>query len=281
MSYISAIRNGEDVYVWERDGDKRVIKTYQAPWYFYTKDPYGEYKSIFGDKLTRHDFETSGKFWDARDRCRNEGTKLFEADIPPELKILSEHYFEKPAPNVNVTFYDIEVDYDPKIGFAGTNNPYAPVNSIALYHKWKNEFVVLAVPPQDGVDEEQLRKQMEEIAPATAPFELVLCEDEIDLLKNFIYEVQDCDILSGWNSDLFDDPYICLRIEKTLGKGFLKKLSFDGAPAPSFREIETAWGGIVKTADLHGRVNVDYMALFKKYEMNGRPSYSLENISNG
>lgn len=280
MSYISALRKGNEVIVWEREGNKRIIKTFDAPWYFYVKDEYGEFTSIHGDKLAYHEFTTSGDFWDARDRLKNQGIKLFEADIPPELKILSQHYFEKPAPQLNITFYDIEVDYDPQIGFAGTANPYAPINSVAMYHQWKNEFVILAVPPKDGYTEEELRKKLDEIAPATAPYELVLCEDEHDLLLNFIMEVQECDVISGWNSDMFDDPYICMRIQQSLGKAFLKKLSFEHAEVPKFRDVETAWGGTVKTVDLIGRVNVDYMALFKKYEMAERASYKLENISN-
>ena len=36
----------------------------------------------------------------------------------------------------------------------------------------------------------------------------VLCETEAQLLNTFIHLIQDADILSGWNSEGFDIPYI-------------------------------------------------------------------------
>ena len=49
MSYISAIRRGNDVLVWERsESGERELKRYSAPLNFYVEDDAGEYKSIFG-----------------------------------------------------------------------------------------------------------------------------------------------------------------------------------------------------------------------------------------
>ena len=54
----------------------------------------------------------------------------------------------------------------------------------------------------------------------------VLCKNEQDLLRKFLTHWQ-CnmpDVITGWNTDLFDIPYIVNRIKKVLGDDY-KKLS--------------------------------------------------------
>jgi DNA polymerase elongation subunit (family B) len=80
------------------------------------------------------------------------------------------------------------------------------------------------------------------------------------------------------NSDFFDMPYIAKRIEKTLGKSQLRRLSFEGADMPRYREVEVFKQQQI-ACDLSGRVHLDYMNLFKKYEVAERPSYKLESIA--
>jgi len=113
MSYINAIKRNNDVLVWERVDGKRKLVMHDAPYYFYTKDPAGEYTSMFGDKLTRHDFDTGKEFNDGRKRLSSYGsTELFESDIPIELKVLSSKYYEADLPVLHVTLFDIEVAYE-------------------------------------------------------------------------------------------------------------------------------------------------------------------------
>jgi len=273
LSYISAKRKGDDVIVWERGKDGRVEKTYQAPYYFFTKDETGQDISIFGDKLTRHDFRTSKEFNHARSEMESYGMELFESDIPPEIRVLSEYYYGKPAPVLNVTFLDIEVDYNKDIGFSSVANPYAPINSIAMHHQHENRTVVYCVPPDDSwTDPSQFDQELHDLA------EIVFCKDEKELLLYIIAEIEDSDVVCGWNSDFFDMPYIAKRIEIVLGKKYFRMLSFPGAGNPRYREVEK-FGNMQETIDLQGRVSVDYLNLFQKYEMAQRPSYKLESVS--
>ena len=106
MSYISAYRSKDDVYVWERVGNKRKFVIYPAPYYFYYKSPKGTYTSIYGDKLARHDCADYSEFYSLKKQQKEDDNhiELFESDIPPEIKVLSEHYYGKPPPNLHVTF---------------------------------------------------------------------------------------------------------------------------------------------------------------------------------
>ena len=72
MSYISAIRQGENVLVWERNNPEyRELKTYPAPYYFYMKSELvvdwinggtltAGFESMYGDKLDRSLLDLQG-----------------------------------------------------------------------------------------------------------------------------------------------------------------------------------------------------------------------------
>lgn len=286
MSYISAIKQGDEVLVWERTKEGRDIKRYPTPYYFYVQDPDGIYTSIYGERLSKLEFDTAKEFFNAKNECQSNRVKMYESDITAECKVLSEHYYNVPAPTLHITFLDIEIDYVPELGFASIDNPYAPVNSVALYNTWCNEMIVYAVPPS-GSDitsygtEEEILKKLNDIAPLPADVKVVvtLCIDEAELLRMLLLEIQDSDILCGWNSDFFDMPYIAKRLER-LGKKYFRMLSFDLAELPKYREVELM-GGARKawTIDLSGRISLDYLQLFRKYEEAGRPSYKLESVA--
>ena len=282
MTYINAIRKNNDVIVWERNNGIREIKIYRAPYYFYTKAPHGKHISIYGDKLEKHTFNTNKEFNLAKRKFSENGKELFESDIPPELKILSEKYYNKPAPKLHVTFFDIEVDYDKSIGHASIENPYAPINSIALYNNWQNRMVVYAIPPENysGTrNKKEILNKLDEIAelPTYCKVEIYLVDNEEELLLCFLEEIKDSDVISGWNSEFFDVPYLGKRLLK-FGNEYFRKLSFDEADPPKFREVEIMHR-IQQTLDIYGRISADYMAIFKKYEVVERPTFKLEAIA--
>lgn len=288
MSYISTTRQKNNVLVWERTPTGRKTKIYKAPYYFYVKDSKnGIFNSIYGDKLTKVQCENSYDFNQAKQIYKNKNYQLFESDISPELRVLSEYYYEKKSPQLHVTFLDIEVDYDPSKGFSSTENPYAPINSIALYHQHKNQFVVLAVIPTNSTNQippvgkatTSFIDQQQQISPLDkhADHKITFFNNEQDLLTQFLTEIQDSDVLSGWNSDLFDIPYIGKRVE-LLGSHFFKQLSFVEGGLPKWKTIEK-YDNSQETLELDGRVSLDYLELFKKYEQITRPSYKLQNIS--
>lgn len=280
MSYISAILKGDDVVVWERNEDgERIEQIYRAPYYFYADDEDGEFETIYGNKVGIFEVQTGAQFRRAKAKAEEQGIRLWESDISPELRILSNEYYGVPAPKLHVTFYDIEVDYDPEIGFAGVDNAYAPINSVSLFHMWKNEMVVFCVPPDDTWTEERLYKECGSQVPFPEDMKvsILLCADEKELLLNFIDEIQDSDVICGWNSDLFDTPYVGRRVERLFGERAVAKLDFPGAK-PFWRDAMVRDKKIGTELVLQGRVATDYLRLYKKYEFGERASYKLANI---
>lgn len=288
MSYISTYTTGGQVVVWERTEAGRITRHYPAPYYFYVEHPRGKFTSIFDTKLTRLRFDSYDEMKDAIEQSVSQGKATYESDIAPDLKVLAQEYYEVDAPKLHITLYDIENDYDPEIGYASTEEeneatgdkgPYAPINAIALHHYWMSKDEkpsrVYAVPPpgfnEDDFDPDGSLRELSEI---------FLCKDERALLLAFLEEIKDTDCLSGWNSKLFDDVYIYKRIKIVLGDKYVDKLSFPNSGVRTVRERQIELFGKLKTTvEFRGRISLDYMDLFRKYEMNQRPSYKLEAIA--
>lgn len=276
--YISTAmsENRKEVLVWERpeSGKPRELKTYAAPYYFYIEDDKGEFQDILGKKLKRVKFHDPKEFRESREYNKNRAITMYESDISPENKVLSSFYANTAPPKTHITLFDIEVDYDKTRGFSDIDDPYAPISSIALHHYWNGKSKVLVVPPKNlsGITLNDIAQDVLDSA------QIIICRDEKELLRLFMDEIDDSDIISGWNSAYFDVPYIYERSKMVIGEAFANKLSFSMARNPRYREVEMK-GVLKKVLDIYGRESVDYMEIFKKFEVTERPSYSLEAIS--
>lgn len=285
--YINAQLSGKNVIVWERNEDGvRETLLYPAEFFYFKEDPQGEYLSLYGDKLARVECSTRGKMYNELKSLKEQGIKTFEGDISPEFKILSDHYYGEPAPKLTIGFYDIEVDYDPKRGFASPMDPYAPINSLALHNYALDKTVVYCIPPPhrmgDRPDSEIEEALLEFAAKFKHAAEINFCRTEEELLIKFLDDIEDIDCLVGWNSSFFDDPYIAMRIKRMDMHGkkstFFKRLSFPEGREPRFGEVEV-YGNKNKKVDFFGRIQFDYLQLFRKYDTAERPSYKLESIA--
>lgn len=275
MTYISAqvTQNRQNVIVWERDANgNRDYRMFRAPYYFYVKNEDGDYRDIYGNKLARVDCSSHKEMWELREALNNQGIRLYESDIGPEYKILSQHYFNKSSGKLNITFYDIEVDYDKNVGYSTVANPYAPISSVALYHEYNGTFVIYVVPPSLEWANSEIPKEVSDIA------EVVLCKNEAELLRYLLAEIENTDILSGWNSDWFDAPYIYQRLLRVLGQEQANLLSFRDAKPPKIKEVER-FKRVQFTLEISGRISLDFMEVFKKLHQEPMPGYSLEVVS--
>jgi DNA polymerase elongation subunit (family B) len=284
-------RDGE-IMVLERDQDGKVLKVrHNSPFYFFVEDPEGERESIFGHKVTRAEFKTKHEYDEALKFFRNprnfeeEGRcpYLFETDIQPLKRVLMDMYYNRPSPPVNFVFIDIEADYTRKIGFPSPSNPYAVINAVTVYQSWTQKFFTLAIPPKEftgtiddlyaEINELIKQKQLREgIIP-----EIILCDDERELVNIMLQLIQESDIISGWNSEFFDMPYIYERLMRLGGESLVAKLEHVGCRPPR-KVMVNKFGSEEPVIKFSGRSHLDYMRLFQKFTFEGRVSYSLGNI---
>jgi DNA polymerase elongation subunit (family B) len=269
LSYVDALfdRQKDRIHVVERVNGTREYKEYPANYVFYCDDPKGKYRTIYGTPVTR--FSTrNGKEFQKEIRMQN-GKRLWESDVKPVFRCLEENYLGAEPPKLQTAFFDIEANFDPKRGFAPTNDPFNNITAISVYMDWLDKLVTLAMPPKSMTWDTAL-----EIANNHS--DCYLFEREEDMLDTFLNLIDDADILTGWNSEGYDIPYTIGRITRVLSKDDTRRMCLWGQ-FPKQREFER-FGATNTTFDLIGRVHMDYMQLYRKYTYEERHSYSLDAI---
>lgn len=271
--YIDALfRRGGDqevIKIVERVNGKRVYREFQPDYHFFVNDPSGSHKSIYGDtvkKISPRTFTEKQKII----KTLSGNVKKWESDVDPIFRCLEQNYQHIDAPVLNVAFFDIETSFDKESGWSDAADADNFITSISVHLQWIDEIICLAVPPETLTWDEA-----QEIADQVG--NVVLFKTEGEMLQVFMDVIEDADILSGWNSEAYDIPYVVNRVKKVLGKHEARRLCL-WEQEPKVREFERG-GKTQPTYDLIGRVHVDYLQLYKKYNYEERHSYALNAIA--
>lgn len=314
--FIDAAQIENRVFISERDSDGvRRIKETQPSYVFYYTSPDGTYKSIYGDSLRRERFSNYRTFKTKLQAKIDGGKSVFESDVDPVFRMLEERYPTDDAPDLNVSFVDIEADKDPDKSYSRTDNPYSIINAVTIHNRWEGLSYTLVVPPP-GMSMETCRDLLdgkayqdeegnviygdpEDDFGSMAEDELYfICEDEAELLITMLDILEDSDVITGWNSEWYDLPYIIQRIRITLGGesieqlmredgtdknpynpsqqsiGWLKKLCL--FPTIPLLKHLNHYGSVEKVYKLFGRVHLDYLDLYQKFTFEELHSYTLD-----
>jgi|694.fasta_scaffold03083_23 DNA polymerase elongation subunit (family B) len=104
---------------------------------------------------------------------------------------------------------------------------------------------------------------------------------EYDLLHDFInwwmIEENTPEVITGWNIQLYDIPYLARRLDRVLGEKLMKRLS----PWGLVTEDEVYISGRKHISyDVGGITQLDYLDLYKKFTYTNQESYRLDHIAN-
>ena len=187
----------------------------------------------------------------------NHATQYIYDTYPGEIK------FNREA--INTTTIDIEVASDD--GF--------PEPSAA-------DFPVIAITIKNNIDELYYVWGMGDYRPQRNNVVYEECSDERELLLRFLAHWSNpstCpDVVTGWNTNLFDIPYLVNRITKVLGEDRAKSMS----PWNHLRERKVMKNNREQIAyELTGIQQMDYFDLFQKfgYTYGAQESYKLDHIA--
>ena len=269
MSYVDAHldRDYNKIYVVERINGKREYKDFPANYVFYYNDPRGKFQTIYGNPVSRFTTRSNKEF--RKELKLHSKRGLWESDLNPVFRCLASNYLGIDAPNLQVCFFDIEVDFDPERGYSTPEDPFNSITAISLYLDWLDQLITLAIPPKS--------LSIEGAKDIVKPFDnTFLFDNEADLLKTFLELIEDADILSGWNSEGYDIPYTIQRVTRVLSKDDTRKFCLWGQ-YPRKRTFER-FGAEIMTFDLVGRQHLDYMQLYRKFTYHEMHSYSLDAI---
>ena len=272
--YTNVNRYGNSLLYRGYDNGKRVARkvTFSPTLYAATQKETG-YTSIDGVNLEPRLFDTMR---DAKDYIATyKDVNNFQ--IYGNTNYISQFIYEK-FPGViqfnrdivNVTAIDIEVASDD--GFPFPEEAAHAVISICIKNNIDNTFYVWGLGDYDV--EASYMKHSRVVYKKFA--------DEAKLLLNFLdhwhSEAHCPDIVTGWNTRLFDIPYLANRINRVLGEDMVKKLSPWGVV--QYRQIAVK-GKQLDTFEMYGIQQLDYYDLFQKfgYSYGPQESYKLDHIA--
>jgi DNA polymerase elongation subunit (family B) len=220
--------------------------------YAYLPDPDGEYKSLDGTHLTL----VPGNHKD--------NSKAYESDLNEEVRTLIDLYYESDLVSKGHRdfFFDIETAKDEN-GYSTIQDVRTSITSIAYYDKTGNDRRVLVLDEQNRIKDREIQGD---------GYTLEIFRDERDLLTRFINlfaEIQPT-VITGWNTDGYDIPYMMGRIKKVLGAQALKKLSPAGIV--DYNPKKERW-------KIFGVSSLDYLKLYKNFTYSELPNYRLDTVA--
>ena len=242
-------KNKNIVHVWD---DQHGHLTYPYRKYAYRKNSYGKDVAIDGQRVEKV------KSWTDEDVAKG---VMYESDLRPDVRTLIDLYYESDDPSVGhrELFFDIEVGSDG--GFATTENVFQPITSVAMFDKAGKREIVLLLDK---------KAQVQNVTKSEFILECYRTEEELlSAFLRYYAEIQPT-ILTGWNIDYFDVPYLYRRITKLLGKRSADTLSPIG---------EVNYDERAERFFIAGVSCLDYIGMYKLFTYSEEPSYSLEAIS--
>jgi len=242
-------RSTKTIHLWD---DEKGYRKFPFQHYGYIKDPKGTLITLDGHKVKK----VTG--WSAEDEANG---NIYESDLNPETRTLIDLYYESDnmSVNHNEMFFDIEVSMEG--GYALSTEATNEITAITYYLKTTKQYTTFLLDKDNKITPYKKAGHI-----------LMTFQTEKGLLKSFIDEFQKAKptIISGWNSEQFDIPYICNRIERIFNRKTLQSLSPIGKVTYNERE---------ETFNIAGITHWDYMLLYKKFTYNEEASYSLDAIS--
>lgn len=222
--------------------------------------------SLMGDPLIPVDFDNIS---DAREFLKEyQDTQ----DIFGQTQFLYQFIANRYKDNISFDFskikilvIDIETAYD-STGFPTSDRAQQPILAIGCKVLGeKNPFIVF------GTKTNTVENY----------YSYIQCNDEEHLLRSFqSYWREVCpDIVTGWNIEGFDIPYIINRCNKVMGEDFTKKLSpFHGSIDKCIKPNEIK-AQKINSYEIVGISIIDYLPLYKKYSTTTLESYRLDVVA--
>jgi len=252
------------VYTWDDNGNRIFYDATYNPYLYIESNNNSDLKSIFNTNLRKINFKTQ---YDRNEYIKRGATRIFE-NTPPVQQHLIDSYWDKNEDKLfskhplKLYLLDIET-YSPD-EFPVPDKANHVINIITVYDSIQNHYYTWGLKSYSKKD---------------AHTTYTKCAGEEELLRKFIkfIEMDHPDILSGWNCEFFDIPYIINRIKKILGDEEVLKLSPVLKLYP--RSIRGKYGQEQVRWHIEGISVIDYLDIYKRFCMVQRESYKLDNIA--
>jgi len=251
MAYqnIAYHKKTNQMHIWD---DTEGYHSYQFKPYGYLPDNNGDYEALDGTTLKRVN------------QNLKDNSSAYESDLNEEVRTLIDLYYESDLVSKGHKdfFFDIESDRDEK-GYGTTQDVRTPITSIAYHDKAGKDKRVLILDTRKALKNQDLNSN---------DYTIEVFDNEANLLTRFINlfaEIQPT-VITGWNTDGYDIPYLLGRCKKVLGAQSINKLSPVGIV--EYNPKKEKW-------KIFGVSSLDYIKLYKNFTYTELPNYRLDTVA--
>lgn len=261
--YTSVIQYGNSIlFRGFEDGEKVQRKVPFSPTLFVKSQAPSKYKSLYGDDLKPVQLGDINSAKEFLEQYKDIDNFPIFGNTSYQYQYISENYSNEVEFDLkHISIVTIDIETSTENGFPDVLNPEEEVLLISLQDYNTKEIITYGCRPYK-----------------TNGTHYVLCKDERELLTRFISDFQKINphVITGWNVEFFDIPYLMARITKKFGEATAKKLSPWGVIKR--REVERAGRKDIQY-DLYGISVLDYLDLYRKFTYSAQESYKLDHIA--
>lgn len=226
-------------------------------------------KSIFGHNLMRKQFDSIRAAKQHVEAYKNVDGFSIEGNSNYANQFIIELYDGKmpefDPKNIRMGILDIEVDAPE---FPEPVEAKWPINGITIHDNFTDTYYTIG-------DKEYIHDAQDKDV-GHLKVEYLQVSNELELLRAMLRHFREFqyDATSGWNSELFDMPYIVNRCFKIIGEEITKS-SLSPFNMIELREVNGNFGKAAIKADIMGLPHLDYMQLYSKHIFTPRESMKL------
>ena len=261
--YTNVIQRGNSLLVRGVEDGQRVSKRVNyRPTLFNKVHEHTGYKTLDGQDVLPRKFDSikEAKAWAEQ---RENQKILFGNTQYPYCYISDEYPDDVPWDKDQVLIVTIDIEVECENGFPNPQDAAEPLLSITMKNHQNKKIVVWGL--------HEFQNSREDV-------DYRLCRDEEDLLFKFLDEWRMIypDIITGWNTEFFDIPYICNRIKNLFGEDFMHKLSpWNNVFAKEVYQM----GRKHQVYSIQGVSALDFFDLYRKFTYTNQERYTLDHIA--
>ena len=221
------------------------------------------YKTLEGKYVTpvKHDTIKDAKEWVGN--YNSQPDAVYGNTLFPYSYIADEYSNNVDWDIDQILIVTIDIEVECENGFPKPEEANDPLLSITLKNHQNKRIVVWGIG--------DFKNSREDVS-------YIKCETEKHLIQSFLsfWEEHKPDVITGWNTEFFDIPYICNRIINQFDEKELKRLSPWGNITP--RSVYKM-GRSHQVHDIMGVANLDFFDLYRKFTYTNQESYRLDHIA--
>ncbi len=246
-----------------QNGQRKNFKVKYSPTLFVPVMKQTDWKTLDNKFVTPYKFDTIKEAREFMSKYESQPHLCFGYDRFAYTYI-SDTFPNKLNWNVDsILIVTIDIEVRCENGFPNPDEAIEPLLSITIKNHQSKNIVVWGIG--------DYKKSKDNVT-------YVNCKDENELILEFMsfWSKHQPDVITGWNTDFFDVPYLVNRIKKLFGESKMKELSPWGNV--SSRKVFKQ-GRDQYCYDIMGVSQLDYFHLYQLFTYTKKESYKLDYIA--